>query len=174
MNEMNKKRTKLFIIIGCLSIIIGFFSLSISHGKISSTLFFWTGFFLILWPMKHIPELIVISKWARIGLIINIIGILFYSQCYALLTSGNMNYTICMVARWIFNPIQIILEYIFPYKQIYVSDTEVGFAISHIRTTLTDFINILTFMGIAIVIGKIILQIEHLLLVVFKESINIR
>lgn len=67
-----------------------------------------------------------------------------------------MNYTICMVARWILNPIQIILEYIFPYKQIYVSDTEVGFAISHIRSTLTNFINIITYMGIAIIFGKLI------------------
>lgn len=147
--------------IGFLIIICGFFApFLLSEGKIPSIFFFWIGFLLLLWSNKYFRKA-VWPKWARIGLILNILGMSFLFLLTELvlntpLSSSHFAFILLTIANWIFNPISNVFEFLYPYKQTIMPDGSIRFSISFLRGTVTSFFNVLVYIGIGIIFGRFI------------------
>lgn len=152
----NKSYKKIMLSCGSFFIVAGFFSLFISHGKITPLYFYWFGFFLILLSVKSISKFNAYANWAIIGLLINILCEVVLTLCFSLSPSVNISYNSCIFMNWIINPIQKLSEWLFPYNQIYVHSKGVGLVVPHIRIALALFINILMYMGTIIIIAKLL------------------
>jgi hypothetical protein len=148
-------------IVGLFIIILGFFSPFLSKGTLSSLLFFWLGFLLVLWPNRYLSKFSTWLKWARVGVLINIIGNLSFEFCLMLLRYNiNLDYRLCIVSSWVFSPVKKLSEIIFPYKQVYVSGKGIGLVIPHFRVSLTSFLDIIIYIVIGIFLGRLILTMK--------------
>ncbi len=144
---------------GFLIVICSFFVPFWSRGKVPSTFFFWLGFFLLLWPTKRFPNASTWLKWARIGLLINVIGNLFtFFLGYFLINTSFADSSLAdlffLGISWILNPIGGILDLLFPSNQVTMPDRSVHSAVSFLRATLTSFFDILVYIGIGFAIGE--------------------
>ncbi len=72
-------------IVGFIIILFGFFAPFVSNGLLDSVWFFWIGFFLFLHPVKYIKVSAKNLKWARKGLLANMIVILIHSKGFLIL-----------------------------------------------------------------------------------------
>lgn len=151
---------KIINFFGLLIIICGFFAPFLSSGKLPSIVFFWVGFLLFLWPNKYFLKSSSWPKWARIGLLLNILGILLLFLFSSLivnttLSSSYLASILLKITSWIFTPISTIAELFFPYKQTKLPDGSVQFTISFLREILNSFFNVLVYIVIGIIIGTL-------------------
>lgn len=150
-------------IVGIFIVILGFFALSISDGKLSPIFFFWFGFLFLLWPNKYTQRFSEWMKLARIGLIIQWGGSMFVLLfAYFLVnTSPYLDY-LGSFFSWSFRifhclttPVSTVIEYFFPYPQTKLPDGGVRISFGYFRTTLTDSFDVLTYLFLGIGIGKL-------------------
>ncbi len=157
--------------LGFLIIICGFLAPFLSGGKMPSIFFFWVGFLLLFLPNKYFPKASGWLKWARIGLLLNVVGTLFLIlfnvlAVYTSLFSSYLAHILLRGAGWILKPISGIFEILFPYNQSYnqVKMPDGGIivvstiTINFLRDTLTTFFDVLVYIGIGIALGKLILK----------------
>ena len=145
---------------GFLIIVCGFFVPFLTGGKLPSIVFFWVGFLLLLWPNKYLLKFSPWPKWARIGLLLNIFGILLLLLFSGLMANAELSssyfaYILLRTISWIFTPISNIFDLFFPYSQAKMPDGSIQFTISFLRGILTSFSNVLVYLGLGIIIGKL-------------------
>jgi hypothetical protein len=148
-------------LIGFLIVVCGFFAPFLSSGTIPASVFFWVGFLLLLWSNKFALEISTYLKWARIGLLLNVSGtfLLFLLSSLAVNTSLFSNYfgfIILKGAHWIINPITSLIAFFFPYDQVTMPDGSIRFSQSFIRAILSEFFDVLTYIVLALLIGKLL------------------
>lgn len=148
-------------IIGIIVIIIGFISAPLTNGRLPSILFYWLGFMLLLWPNINYPKASYLLKWARIGLVINILGTLLLVLVSSIATNTALSFnsivsTFLRVASLLLKPASSIVTRFFPYSQFQMPDGSIQFSISFIRGTITSFFDVLIYLFIGIVLGKFI------------------
>lgn len=149
-------------IVGFLIIIFAFFVPFISGGKVPSILIFWIGFFFLLLPNKNFPKASEWLKWARMGLLLNVLGTLFlflFGELVVNTSSLSSSYfaqIILSVSSWIFQPVSRLFEVVFPYKQVRMPNGSVLSYISFLRGVITDFFNVLIFVGFCAIFGKLV------------------
>jgi len=148
-------------IFGFLIIICGFAAPFLSGGQIPSTFFFWAGFLLLLWPNRYLPKTSFWPKWARVGVVLNILGtlvLLLFVYTITHISSGYFAFLIVKVASFLFNPISTISDFLFPYDQVTMPDGSARFTVSFIRATVTSFCDVLAYILIGVALGKLILM----------------
>lgn len=146
---------------GLLIIFCGFAAPFLSGGQMPSVLFFWVGFLLLLWPNRYFLKTSPWLKWARIGLLLNILGTLFLLLFVYIVTHSSLShsYFVSLMLNGvtlIVNPISTIYDFLFPYNQIIMPDGSIQSTVSFFRATATSFCNVLTYILIGIALGKII------------------
>ena len=152
-------------IIGFIIILFGFCAPFLSKGFIGSIWFFWIGFFLLLNPEKHIPISGKSLKWARKGLLANMIMFLILT-IYFYLPQLNIKpislsvflHNIYVILEWIGNPIRKLYNLISPISSYESPDGVVTFRLSFISSITTTFINILVYLLIGVLVGKHIIK----------------
>jgi len=149
------------MIIGFIIIICGFAAPFLSGGHIPSTLFFWIGFLLLLRPNRYFPKTASWSKWARIGLVSNILGTLVlmlfvYVITHTSLSSSHFAFIIVKGASFLVNPISTIYDSLFPYHHITMTDGSTQFTVSFVRATMSSFCDVVLYMFLGFALGKIV------------------
>ncbi len=132
-------------LLGILFIICGFVAPHfLGYPPPGSMFFFWIGFLLLLWPTNPILKTSNWPRWARIGLIVNVLVTIFFFVLIYL-----ENYELFFKFFYIPYPIGTILHILFPDE---IPLGVVGRTIS----TVATFFNILIYIGVAIILGKLI------------------
>jgi hypothetical protein len=110
--------------LGFLIIICGFIAPFIRGGMILSTFFFWVGFLLLFLPIKYYPKASGWLKWARMGLLLNVVWTFFVIILHELVTNTStyLVYILLRGAGWILRPISGIFEILFPFNQVKMPD----------------------------------------------------
>lgn len=145
---------------GFLIIIFGFAAPFLSGGRVPSIFFFWAGFLLLLWPSRYFPKTSWRSKWARSGVVLNILGTLFlllfvYIITHPFFSFGYFAFQIFKVVGLLFKPVSSISDFIFPQGQMIMPDGSARSTVSFIRATVTSFGDVLTYVFIGLIIGRI-------------------
>jgi hypothetical protein len=148
--------------LGFLIIICGFLAPFIRGWMMLSIFFFWVGFFLLFLPNRYFPKASGWLKWARIGLLLNVVWT-FLVIIFAELVPPFSIYVVYILlgAFWISKPISSIFKILFPFNQVKMPDGSIIVGITSSFDTLTDFFDILVYIGIGIALGKLISK-KHL------------
>ncbi len=147
--------------LGFLIIICGFLAPFIRGWMVLSIFFFWIGFLLLFLPNKYFPKASGWLKWARIGLLLNVVWTFFVIILNELavntsLFSAYLAQILLRGAGWILRPITGIFEILFPYNQVKMPDGSIIVGFTSSFDTLTHFFDILVYIGIGIALGKMI------------------
>lgn len=152
----------MYSFIGILIVAFGFLAPHLSKGMLSSTLFFWIGFLLFLSPIKKKSSFGDWMRWAKVGLVANIVGgiiSIIYSQ-FLLNTSLAKNYLLgkaFYIFIWLTTPISQIVALIFQrprYDLSANSEIIVQLQTGFPEASITSMLDIIFFMLIAIILGK--------------------
>ena len=147
--------------LGFLIIICGFLAPFIRGWMMLSIFFFWVGFFLLFLPNKYFPKTSGWLKWARIGLLLNVVWTFFVIIAHTSLPSTYLAHILLRGAGWILSPISGIFEILFPYNEVKMPDGSIGHTVNFLRVALTNFFDVLVYIGIGIALGKLISK-KHL------------
>ncbi|MEW6584411.1 MAG: hypothetical protein AB1442_02240 [Nitrospirota bacterium] len=147
--------------IGLFLVICGFLAPFLSAGRLPSIFFFWVGLLLLLWPDKHFAKRSAWVKWARIGLLLNVLGTLILILFSKLVLNTGLShsyfaYVFLTIVNWIFNPITALFEVLFPYSKIEMAGGGIQFTTSFFRNILTSFFNVVVYIGSGIIFGKFV------------------
>lgn len=143
-------------------VIIGGFSAPfLSDGEVPSTIFFWLGFLLFLWPGKYLSKKSSWIKWARIGLTIHVLGtlamvLLVYTATHASFLSGYFVFLILKVSSSLLHPISTVFDLLVPNEQFKMPDGSFLIRTGFIRASVLSFCNILACILISVIAGKCI------------------
>jgi hypothetical protein len=125
--------------------------------------FFWIGFFLLLNPVKYIKISAKNLKWARKGLLANMIICLILTMFFFLIPmnmkpiySSIFLSDVYSILGWIGNPVRKLYELISPIPSFESPDGVVTYYISFLRSTVTTFLNILLYLLAGVLVGKYI------------------
>jgi len=129
-------------LLGILLIICGFVAPHfLGYPPPGSMVFFWVGFLLLLWPTNPLLKTSNWPRWARIGLVANLVVTIFYLVLIYL-----QNYELFFKFFYIPYPIGTILHILFP--------DEIPLGV--VGRTISIFFNLLIYIGVAIILGKLI------------------
>jgi len=148
--------------VGLVVILLGFFAPYIGNGWLPPTYLFWLGFLLLLWPSKYFSKVALWLKWARIGLLLDVavtlLSYLFLTVVLKIpLLAGNYFINILLrVISWVSAPVNSIVKLFLPPYRIHMPDGSVQFTISFIGVSIISFLDVLIFILIGIIIGKLI------------------
>jgi hypothetical protein len=145
-------------IFGLIIVIAGFIVPFLSGGRVPYEFFFWFGFLLLLRPNKYFPPGRDWAKYARIGLLVHVLGILAVLNYRNLVVNTSLfdsylAYLSLTAVNYIFNPISSLFRLIFPGQQFALQDGGITFT-SFIRGPITGFLNILLYVCVGAMIGK--------------------
>jgi len=148
-------------LLGLVLIMAGFIAPYFTSGKLPSIFFFWVGFLTVLWPNKYSAKQSYLLKWARMGLLLNILGMLFLIFLTVILTKTSLssNYFLIWLLQGgslIFQPITEIVDFLLPLNEIILPDGSIRTTIGYFRATVTSFFDVLTYIFIGITLGKLI------------------
>jgi len=148
-------------VFGIVVIIGGFLVPFVSGGRMPSTIVFWFGFLLLLWPNKKLPIPPVWFKWARIGLLANIAAavlaiLVLYLATHSSLVPARAAVLILHGAGYLFQPVSTLSDFIVPFDQVVMPDGSYRFTIGPVRAALCSFFDIAVCIAYGIVIGRII------------------
>ena len=152
----------MYSIIGILIVAFGFFVPYLSKDMISATLFFWLGFLLFLSPGRKKSTLGDWMRWAKVGLVANIVGgiiSIIYSQSLVntYLAKTFLMAKLFLALMWLTTPITQIAALVFPYPQLNEpadSEIAVQFYMGLSRASVTSLLDIIFIMLIAVILGK--------------------
>jgi hypothetical protein len=150
-------------IIGLIIILFGFFAPFVSNGVLASFWFFWIGFFLLLNPVKYIKISAKSLKWARKGLLANMIVCLIMTFFFYLLMINMKPVSLSIflsnvfsILGWIGNPVRELCDLIFPSSITEMPDGSVVWEVSFMRSVVTTFFDILVYLLAGMLVGKYI------------------
>lgn len=129
-------------LIGVLLIIGGFFILHLA-GTLVSLLFFWSGFFILLSGMP-LSEKGILKKWARVGLLFNVLVAVFTG-----ILELHKQFSLVSKLFFILSPAGTVLQFLFPEKM----PVENSY-----RTTIIIFFNIIIHICLGVIIGKLLIS----------------
>ncbi len=146
-------------IFGLIIVMAGFIVPFLSGGRVPYEFFFWSGFLLLLRPNKYFPLGRDGAKYARIGLLVHVLGILAVLNYRNLVVSTSLfgsylGYLSLTAVHHIFNPISSLFRLIFPDQQLALHDGGILFT-RFMRGSITGFLNILLYVCIGAIIGKL-------------------
>ncbi|GEM_PF-2864978 len=143
-----------FRYVGIFAIISGF-AIPLVLNNISSlfmcfilpSLFIWSGFLLLLFPLKNSETVNIHLKWARYGvyfaIIVNLISILCVKIFFYFGFHGYIAGQILRIFGFIVNPTNSLFDFLMPLKTINRPDGSVLYQVSFIRTSLAYVLNLL-------------------------------
>ncbi len=150
-------------IIGLIIILFGFSAPFLSKGLIESIWFYWIGFFLLLNPEKHITVSDRSLKWARKGLLANMIIFLILSIFFYLLPLNIKPVSlsvflsdISQILGWVCRPASKIYDLLFPVPSVESPDGVVTYKLSFIRSITTTLFDILVYILAGVLVSKYI------------------
>ena len=144
-------------IIGVVIIVLGFIAPFIipAVAYIPSSIFFWLGFLALLSSSKFIPKTANWNKWARAGLLANMLMYLTVMIIpFHLSIIFTLSYTLFELLRWICTPFSSLFNIFFPIESIKLLDGGTIYYVSGIRVATTSFIDILIYLTAGILIGR--------------------
>lgn len=141
-------------ILGTVIIIGGILAPFLSGGKIPSIYFFWLGFLLLLVPSSLLPGHIYLKKWARIGIVSHAAGLLVSFLFFDFIL--KLNHIIITILALVLNPAGQVSSLLFPNPMTVMPDGSAVGAVSFLRATLESMFNVLTYIGIGIIIGRLV------------------
>ena len=146
-------------IFGLIIFIAGFVVPFLSGGRIPYDFFFWFGFLLLIRPNKYFPPGTGSAKYARIGLLVHVLGTLVILSYYTLVLSTSLSnsssaYLSIKAVNYIVNPASSLFHLIFPREQFELTDARILFTISLMRSTITGFLNVLLYVCLGAIIGR--------------------
>jgi hypothetical protein len=127
-------------LLGALIIISGFLSPFFKKGEIPSSLFFWIGFLVLFASRRFYPRHELWMKWASRGVLLNAFGTLVLIQVIGILAVSKKYNILAVVLKggnYIFSPISMAVKF---------------------RSTVTSFLDVLVFIGLGIVVGKLFIK----------------
>ncbi len=130
---------------GMTVIICGFI---IPHfvGRQVSFFFFCAGFLLLLWPSAPLLKNASWPKWARIGVLLNIIVTIFFAVLVIL-----EQLSLFRKLNFILHPVSPLFDFLFPKK---IPDEKIIF--DSFRSTIIIFFDIIMYIALGVIIGKLI------------------
>ncbi len=131
-------------LIGLALIICGFVAPYLRGVQISQ-LFFWPGFLILLRPANPLLKTFAWPKWARIGVLLNIVTAIFFHVLIGLEYYGLFDKLFIIM-----NPIGPAIHFLFPIK---LPAEKIIFG--SFRSTIIIFLNLLIYIGLAILIGRL-------------------
>lgn len=146
-------------IFGLIIFIAGFVVPFLSGGRIPYDFFFWFGFLLLIRPNKYFPPGTGSAKYARIGLLVHVLGTLVILSYYNLVLSTSLSnssfaYLSIRAVNYIVNPVSSLFHLIFPREQFGLKDGRILFIIL-MRSTITGFLNVLLYVCLGAIIGRL-------------------
>jgi hypothetical protein len=134
-------------LLGILFIIFGFVAPHfLGYLPPGSMVFFWIAFFLLLWPTNPLLKTLNWPRWARIGLVGNVVVTIFFLVLIYL-----KNYEFFFRFFYIPYPIATILHILFR------DEIPLG-VVGRTIITISVFFNLLIYIGVAIILGKLIVR----------------
>lgn len=150
-------------LLGFLIILLGFFAPALSGGNIPSIFIFWIGFLLLLLPNKYLSKFSFWLKWARVGVVLNIIGVFLIFLFVKLITNTSLSakYSLGILlsgANWIVNPVSMLFKRLQPSPVMKMADGSIQLSINFYTAAVTDFFDILVYIVLGTILGKLILM----------------
>ncbi len=147
-------------IFGLILFVAGFMAPSLSGGRVPYDFFFWLGFVLLLRPNKYFPQGTGWLKYARIGVLAHVLGtliILIYNNLVVStsLSNSHLAYISLSGINYIVNPVSSLFRLIFPGRHFTLPDGSIVFITSYTRGTITGFLNVLLYVCVGAIIGKL-------------------
>ena len=139
---------------GIVLIIGGLLAPFLSGGKIPSIYFLWLGFLLLLVPSTLLPGHIYLKKWARRGILIHAAGLLVTFLFFDFIL--KLNHIIVTILALVLNPAGQVSSLLFPNPMTVMPDGSAVGTVSFLRATLESMFNVLTYIGIGILIGRLL------------------
>ena len=139
-------------IIGVVIIVLGFIAPFIipAVAYIPSSIFFSLGFLALLSSSKFITKTANWNKWARAGLLANMLMYVTVMIIYVhLLRILNLS-----LLYWIYAPFSSLFGIFFPIESIKLLDGGTIYYVSGIRVATMSFIDILIYLTAGILIGR--------------------
>jgi|AntAceMinimDraft_17_1070374.scaffolds.fasta_scaffold276533_1 hypothetical protein len=145
-------------IVGVVIIAFGFYAPFIGApfaAYVPLSIIFWLGFLALLSPSKFIPETVNWNKWARSGLLANVLVCVVIRIIYFhYLVFISPIHILSELSYWISAPFSMLMGTVFPLEEIKLPNGVSSCSISFIRATTTTFVDILIYLIVGILIGK--------------------
>jgi len=157
-------------IVGFIIILFGFIAPFVSNGLLDLIWFCWIGFFLFLNPVKYIKISAKSLKWARKGLLANMVVCLILTFFFYLTIINIKPVSLSIflgnvysILGWIGNPVRELCDLIFPISITEMPDGSVVWKVSFMRSVVTTFFNLLVYLLTGMLVGKYIYKdnVEH-------------
>lgn len=145
-------------IVGIVILILGFFAPYLSSGRFPSIVLFWIGGLVFLNKGVLIKPEITWSKWARIGIWVNIALFLIMLATFYLTINRSMTtieYWLSMIPYWLSRPATALGHQLFHSPGTHHLDGSVSFHVGFARTVIADFLNVALFALVSAVIGSL-------------------
>lgn len=143
-------------ILGIVIVALGFFVPYVTSGRFPSTVLFWIGGLLFLSKGVLIKPQTSWVKWARNGIWANIALFLIMLATFYLTVGRSMTkliYWFSMLPYWLARPATALGQQLFPSPKTHLPDGSVLIHTGFLRTVMADFLDVLLFVLVAIVIG---------------------
>jgi len=143
-------------IVGILITISGFLAPHLTNGNIPAIPFFWIGGLVILNKGILIKSNATWMKWARIGILINIVLFVVMLTTFYLLNERPITafvQRLSMVPYWLSKPATALGQQLLPFPEMQHLDGSVTFHMGFSRTVIADFLDVAVFATAAVVIG---------------------
>jgi len=149
----------ILLISGIFVLFLGFIAPYVSHGKLPGLFFFWAGFLVVLWPGKFTALKTFTSKCSLLCLLFHaittILLVLFLEIVFAgeELRQSYFVYYILQAGDLIINPVSKIIDYVIPLRKTTYPDGSVSWQVGFFRATLVDFLDVLFYVTLGVLIG---------------------
>lgn len=145
-------------IVGIVIAASGFLAPYVSNGRFPSTVLFWIGGLLFLNKGFLIKSETAWTKWARIGIWANIaLSLVMLATFYFTMNKSTttIEHWLSMMPYWLSRSATALGQQIFPFSEMHHPDSSVSFHMGFARTVIADFIDVVIFAVVAVVIGSL-------------------
>ncbi len=151
-------------IVGILITISGFFAPYLTKGNIPAIPFFWIGGLVFLNKGILIKSNAMWMKWARIGILVNIVLFVVMLTTFYSLNERPMTafvQRLSMVPYWLSKPATALGQQILPFPEMQHSDGSVTFHMGFLRTVIADFLDVAVFATTVAAIGMFLKKTQE-------------
>jgi len=145
-------------IVGIIIVASGFLAPYVSNGRFPPTVLFWIGGMLFLNKGVLIKPETTWTKWARVGIWANIaLSLIMLATFYFTMNKSTttIGHWLSMMPYWLSRPATALGQQIFPFSEIHHPDGSVSFHMGFARTVIADFLDVVIFPVVAVVIGSL-------------------
>jgi hypothetical protein len=151
-----KENYRMINVVGLVILILGFIAPYISNGRLPSVVFFWIGGLMVLNKGVFLKPDSTWTKWARIGILINIAFFVVMLATFFITNERSMTafgHWLSMIPYWLSKPATALGQQIFPFSEVRHPDGSVTFHMGFTRTVIADFLDVGLFASVAVAIG---------------------